>query len=89
MTEWIFIGCLVAKINIGVYCAVKLDSRYSRKARYSVLAPALAAIGTIIAIITGNYEVFAEDIAMSLTVVALYATVASHFTNSPWLEPQS
>lgn len=87
MIEWIFVSCLVAKINIGVYCAAKMDARYSRKARYSVLAPALAAIATVIALVTGNYEAFWEDIAMSLTVIALYAAVASRFTKSPWLEP--
>jgi len=51
-----------------------------------VKLPAAAAMFTLAEILQGAYIAFVTDILTALSLLALYAVLASRFTRDPWLE---
>lgn len=81
-----FILCMLALIVIGFYCSHRLDQTNPFWVRMVVLAPCLTACATLASIAINSYVAFWPDVARSVSVVLLYALVASRFTDSPWLD---
>lgn len=85
MTQMIFTFFMVALISIGFYCASRMTSDNPLWVRLIVLGPCLTAFMTLIAITQGKYIAYNVDIFRSISVILLYALVASRFSDSPLL----
>lgn len=81
----LFVLLKLVLIAIGFYCANQMTSDNPLWVRLIVLSPCFTAIITLIALLQGNYIPFTADILKTITTIALYALVASAFSNNNWL----
>jgi uncharacterized membrane protein YoaK (UPF0700 family) len=86
LVEVCFIVCMVALIAIGFYCSHRLDAKHPFWVRLIVLLPCLTAFATLAAIAMGAYVAYWPDVARAVSVMLIYALVASKFTERPWLD---
>jgi hypothetical protein len=81
-----FIVCMLALIGIGFYCSHRLDANHPFWVRLIVLLPCLTAFATLGAIAFDSYVAYWPDVARAISVMLIYALVASRFTSRPWLD---
>ena len=86
LVEVCFVLCMVALIAIGFYCSHRLDAKHPFWVRLIVLLPCLTAFATLAAIAMGAYVAYWPDVARAVSVMLIYALVASKFTERPWLD---
>jgi hypothetical protein len=85
MIQSIFVILMLLLAAIGFYCAAKMSHENPRWVRLIVMLPALTALATLATVARGHYVAYWPDIARSLSVILIYALVASHFSAKPWL----
>jgi hypothetical protein len=78
--------CLLALTAIGGYCAHRLNDGHPLWVRLVVLLPCLTALAKLAAIAMGEYIAGGIDVAFAVSVLLIYALVASRFTSRPWLD---
>jgi hypothetical protein len=81
-----FILCMLALIALGFYCSHHLDHSHPFWVRLIVLAPCMTAFATLAAMALGAYVAFWPDVARAVSVMLIYALVASRFSGTPWLD---
>jgi hypothetical protein len=81
-----FVVCLLALICIGFYCSHRLDARHPFWVRIIVLLPCLTAMATLAALGLGAYVAYWPDVASAISLMLVYALVASRFTRRCWLD---
>jgi hypothetical protein len=86
LVEVCFVLCMAALIAIGFYCSHRLDAKHPLWVRLIVLLPCLTAFATLAAIAMGSYVAYWPDVARAVSVMLIYALVASKFTERPWLD---
>lgn len=77
---------MLALVAIGGYCAHRLNDGHPLWVRLIVLLPCLTAFATLAAMAAGTYVAYWPDVARSVSVMLIYALVASRFTSRPWLD---
>ena len=86
LVEVCFIACMLALIALGFYCSHRLDAKHPFWVRLIVLLPCLTAFATVGAIAMGAYVAYWPDVARAVSVILIYALVASRFSSRPWLD---
>jgi membrane protein CcdC involved in cytochrome C biogenesis len=81
----IFSICMLYLVILGFNCARKLTHENPMWLRVIVLAPALAALATLAAMLQDIYVAYEADILMAITMMLIYSVINSHFTDNPWL----
>ena len=81
-----FLVLMFSLVLIGFYCSHKLDSKNPLWVRIIVLMPSLTAMGTIAAIVNGDYVAYWPDVFRAISVILIYCLFASRFTSRPWLD---
>ena len=81
-----FIVCMLALIAIGFYCSHRLDDKHPFWVRLIVLLPCLTAFSTLGTMALGSYVAYWPDVAQAVSVMLIYALVASRFSSRPWLD---
>lgn len=81
----LFVLLKLMLITIGFYCARKMTCDNPLWVRIIVLSPCLTAFITLIALTQNAYTPYTADILKTITTIALYALVASAFSNNNWL----
>ena len=86
MIQTIHMFCMLILAGIGFFCSAKLSDEHPLWVRLIVLSPALMALATLAAIAQDAYVAYEPDIGVALSVMLIYALVASRFTDRPWLD---
>lgn len=81
-----FILCMLVLIALGFYCSHRLDHTHPFWVRLIVLGPCMTAFASLAAMALGAYVAFWPDVARAVSVMLIYALVASRFTDNPWLD---
>lgn len=81
----LFVLLKLTLIAIGFYCAKQMTCDNPLWVRLIVLSPCFTAIVTLIALLQGDYTAYTADVLKTITTIALYALVASAFSNNNWL----
>lgn len=84
--QLIFFLCMIATVWVGFFCAAKLDSDHPFWVRLIVLSPSLTALFTMAQVFREDYIAFEADIARAISMLLVYALIASRFTKNPWLD---
>ncbi len=82
----VFEGALAVLVIIGLFIAARLNGEYHPIVRYLCLAPALAALFTLYAIVAGSYVAYVPDLILLLSTVGIYGVLASKFTDHPLIK---
>jgi hypothetical protein len=86
MCEIIFDIIMLTMVATGAYCAHHLSDENPCWVRLVVMAPAIVGMFAPVAVLMGLYEPRVFDVVFAVTVVLLYALVASRFSKKPWLD---
>jgi len=84
--QLVFLTLMCMTILLGFFCAFKLNCDYPLWIRLIVLSPSLTSMFTVLQVFRQDYVAYESDIARAFASVAIYALVASRFTDTPWLD---
>jgi len=82
----LFVLLNVLVLCVGFYCSYKLSDSRPCWVRMIVLSPVFVALYGIYVATNENYITYAHDIYEKLSLLVLYALVASRFSKAPWLD---
>jgi hypothetical protein len=82
----LFILLNVVILITGFYCSYKLCGSRPFWVRMIVLSPTFAAFYGIYVATQTDYTVYGHDILVEISLMFLYALVASSFSGTPWLD---
>jgi len=82
----IFALCMVLIIIIATFSASQLTDEHPLWVRLIMLSPAFTAMYTLLTILDGSYVTCIADILRAISVMLVYAMLASRLSENPWLD---
>ena len=82
----LFIFLNIVILITGFYCSYKLCGSRPFWVRMIVLSPTFVAFYEIYGATQTDYTVYGHDILEKLSLMFLYALLASRFSGTPWLD---